>query len=506
MHRGVPWLGLLLAGAADAQIVTRSAAPERVAVTVYRDLNRGQERLNLQWLNGYALITETRRVQLPAGSSELRLEGVAGGILPQSAIITGLPDGFVEKNRDAYLLSPGTLLDRSLGRRVQLRRTNRMTGRVVEQEALIRSGADGAVVLQTAAGFEALRCSGLAETVAYPNVPPGLSAKPTLAVAVRTPAPVEATVTLSYLSSGFDWQANYVANLSPDERTLHLSAWLTLANGDETGLVNADTQAVAGKVNRENARAPAPETRSLQLRCWPGRTTSDIAEQPVPADARQFGVPPPPPPPPPALERGGEDIVVTGSRVMEAQRERLGDLQLYRIPEPVTVAANSQKQVALLEQPTVKISRVYRHRLSVLDRDFDQAAQLVFVTRNRIRDGLGLPLPAGAVIVFARQGGRPILLGEGAIPDLAVGEDVELALAEAPGVRGKISREEGGRYTLRVTNDRAVPVRYEAELFAPDERFHPVVSLERRNGRPLWSVTIPANGSASLVYRISGED
>ena len=40
-----------------------------------------------------------------------------------------LPEGTIERNRDAYLLSPATLLDRSLGRRVRLRRTSRATGR-----------------------------------------------------------------------------------------------------------------------------------------------------------------------------------------------------------------------------------------------------------------------------------------------------------------------------------------------------------------------------------------
>ena len=73
--------------------------------------------------------------------------------MPQSAIVTGFPEGIVERNRDAYLLSPATLLDRSLGRRVHLRRTSRATGAVREQEAVIRSGADGAVVLQTADGL-----------------------------------------------------------------------------------------------------------------------------------------------------------------------------------------------------------------------------------------------------------------------------------------------------------------------------------------------------------------
>ena len=37
-----------------------------------------------------------------------------------------------------------------------------------------------------------------------------------------------------------------------------------------------------------------------------------------------------------------------------ATEERLGDVRLYRIPISVTVAARSQKQVALLKQPAVK--------------------------------------------------------------------------------------------------------------------------------------------------------
>ncbi len=68
-----------------------------------------------------------------------------------------------------------------------------------------------------------MRCTGLAETVTYDRVPPGLSAKPTLSVRVRSERPAEATVTLSYLATGFDWQANYVAELSPTA-----SAWTCL--------------------------------------------------------------------------------------------------------------------------------------------------------------------------------------------------------------------------------------------------------------------------------------
>src|SRR3990170_5957142 len=126
--------------------------PACVAVTVYRDADRGLQPLNLQWLGGYALVSETRRIRLPAGESELRFEGVTSGIVPQSAIVTGLGQAVIEKNRDARLLSPGALLDASLGERLTLRRTSRATGAVREQDAIVRATADG-VVLQTEQGF-----------------------------------------------------------------------------------------------------------------------------------------------------------------------------------------------------------------------------------------------------------------------------------------------------------------------------------------------------------------
>src|SRR3990170_3657469 len=129
--------------------------PACVAVTVYRDADRGLQPLNLQWLGGYALVSETRRIRLPAGVSELRFEGVTSGIVPQSAIVTNLGGAVIEKNRDARLLSPGSLIAAHLGERVMLRRTSRASGAIREQEAIVRASDQG-VLVQTAEGVEAL--------------------------------------------------------------------------------------------------------------------------------------------------------------------------------------------------------------------------------------------------------------------------------------------------------------------------------------------------------------
>ena len=44
---------------------------------------------------------------------------------------------------------------------------------------------------------------------------------------------------------------------------------------------------------------------------------------------------------------------------MVATQEDLGDLKLYRIPEPVTVNAKGQKQVAMIVKPGAKFDRLY---------------------------------------------------------------------------------------------------------------------------------------------------
>jgi hypothetical protein len=501
------------ATSAAAQPAVTSPAPNKIEVTVYRDPDRGEQAMNLAWLNGFALISERRRVRLPAGESVVRFEGVAGGIVPQSAIVTGFPDGVVERNRDAYLLSPATLLDRSLGRRVHLRRTS-PTGQVREQEAVVRSSAAGGVVLETPDGIEALRCTGVPEAIVYDEVPPGLSAKPTLSVRTRAAAPVDAEVTLSYLATGFDWQANYVAELSPDGRRMDLFAWLTLGSQDETSFPNADTQAVAGRVNYTRAEVPPAEGGRLQLRCWPSATTSDVPLEQWERMAAGLV------PPPVAMAASAESIVVTGSRMgrpnvdsnvpvsMVARQEELGDLKLYRIPEPVTVAGKSQKQVALLVREGVQVREVYRARLAPADGD-GQPATRYLVTRNRVAEGLGLPLPSGGVALFTRRNGQLFLSGQGRVNDRAIGDDVEIAFANSPSVQTRVERvrsDPSGRWTdyrLTVSNDQSRPVRFEVEFARPDDtRLIPGARLTERDGYPLWTVTLPANGTASLRYRV----
>ncbi|WP_108811890.1 hypothetical protein [Sphingorhabdus sp. Alg231-15] len=496
------------------QLVT-SDGPSSVSVTVYRDPRRtGDNGMNLNYLGGYALITEQRTVTLPAGEVDLRFEGVAGGIIPQSAIVTGLPDGVIEKNRDAALLSPSALLNGYLGRGVTIRRTSAVTGETREFDAQIRTDASGGVVLQTAEGFEALQCTGLNETIVYPAIPDGLSAKPTLSVKSRVATPTRATVTLSYLATGFDWQANYVADVSADGKKLNLFSWVTLANGDETSFTNAQTQTVAGQPNKGRDNIQHASGGSINLACWPQGTTSDIIARYRANRSRLGGVPAPPPTSmmvPMAMEMSADVMGVTARKVQTTQ-EDLGDLKLYRISVPVTVASQSQKQVAMFEKTAIPFVQIYE--AEIWADNYRDATPLVTTLRfqNKKRDGLGLALPAGKLVAFKAAAGERLLLGEGGMDDKAIGEEVEVSIGESPLVRYQLQAVENvdnedrswTAMELTLTNASRTAAQVEIKIDHDDDEKLRKISqkLGRKDGKDFWKVTVPANSKRMLTYQV----
>jgi hypothetical protein len=505
----------LVATPLSAQQGVTSAGPDGVSVTVYRDMSRGEGgEVNLSWLQGYALITETRTVSVPAGETQLRFEGVSGGIIPVSAIVTGLPSGVLQKNRDARVLSPAALLDGSLGNRVILKRTNIKTGAVDEQEAVLRAGPDQGVILQTRDGFEAMRCGGQNETIVYTKIPDGLSARPVLSVLTRSERPYVGKVQLSYLSRNFDWAANYVVEVAADKGTLNVFAWLTLANGNGESFVLANTQAIAGTVNRDrNAKTQEqpPRQPRVSIRCWPMDITSthpvtEFERQEL-EQRRQYEYlmeARPTPEPMAIMGTMAQDGVMSARKSMQAKQEELGDLKLYRIPERVTVAANAQKQVAMIEKTSVPFERIYEVAVSPAYQitSAQPIAQLLRLM-NTEKKGLGLPLPSGRAAIFEQVSGQMLLAGRAPVRDSAVGEKVELQMGNSPQVRYTLKGLNQARI-FEISNANPYAVTVEVSFY--DQPAEHVVDasakLGRKNGRPMWLATVPANGTASLNYKV----
>ncbi|BBE33505.1 hypothetical protein SmB9_11630 [Sphingosinicella microcystinivorans] len=509
---------LLLGWAAPAPAATVvSREVSDVAVTIYRAPGRSSGALDRAWPAGYALISETRTITIPAGDSIVRFEGVAEGLLPETAIVTGLPEDVREKNRDARLVSPAGLVDAFLKRRVTLQRTNRQTGKVTKQDAIIQAGPNGGVIVQTAEGYEALACSGLPERMLYPEIPADLSPRPTLSVLTRSDRRVTATVQLTYMAQGFDWSASYVARADTDSGKIALFAWLTLANGGAQTFPDARLQVVARQPKRErSARPPKPSNPALHLKCWPMDITSThprhvFSRLPWPAEeersyealadivvtAQRRGrpaIPMPPPPPAPAPV------------AMVAEQEDLGDLKLYRVPERVTVSAQGQKQVAMIEKPSAVFERIYAANVSSGSPDY-RPMPFLLRGRNSVEKGLGVPLPAGAVTIFETIEGNDLLVGSADLADLAVNERVEFPIGQSPDVQWRLTKVKESRkrqdWRVELTNARPVPVR--AEIIVPFDLAERLPGTERGQGGWVLPVTVPENGSASLSYTVKLE-
>jgi hypothetical protein len=482
-----------------------AANPSDLSLTVYRAPDRGAGSFVLDALGGFALISETRTVHLPAGTSRLRFEGVADGIEPASAIVTGLPAGVIEKNREGALLSPSALLAAALDKPVTLLRTDKKTGKLGRVAGTLRSDAGGGVVFETAAGIEALRCTGLAETFSFAGVT-DLAATPTLSVQVRSGQPVTRTVTLSYLARGFDWAADYTATVSADGKTLDLGAWVTLANGNGSGFPAAHTQMVAGRVNRESGDVePLDLGGPILAQCWPQGTTSD------PPDILQVALASPlgamrnrtvamMAMAPMAGREDIQDIAVTAAKKVE--QEQLGDLKLYRVPDRTTVASRQSKQVRLLDRAGIPVTLVYGADIAAEQTQEPVPASRWLRTLNTRTNHLGLPLPSGHIAVFAARAGENLLLHESALRDLAVDEELEITVGEARDVEVATSWADPVN-RVAISNAGAAAVRFELRLQIPEGEHvvHADHPLGTKNGRPIFRLTLPAHETVTLRYQ-----
>lgn len=478
------WLALILAVAIATPAVARdvravvASAPVDRSVTIYRAPYRNGGAIALSSLGGFAVITETREVDLPAGEARLAFTGVADGIVAESALVAGLPGGVIEKNRDDALLSPSALLRAAVGRTVDLHRFDRKTGKATVTSAKVLAASDQGVVFATAAGDEALRCSGSPETFAFASGGEGLFAQPTLSVLTRSRVPVRAQIKLTYIAENFDWNANYIARIGDDGKTIDLTGWITLANGNGVTLAQARTQIVAGGLNRAYLQRVFNAPPRVIARCWPMQTTSDIPE----VSGRPYDLVHP--------WRGDEgagraDITVTAMRgfkyamAMAAPAppapslppEQLGDLKLYRVPQRTTIAARQMKQLRLIDEAAAPFETW--HRVEAVLGPWPAstppvAATTVLRSTNDKAHHLGLPLPEGRVLVEQGQGGQVMMLGEPALRDTAEGEKIELVLGPAPDITcawARLPDRGGGRsFDLVATVSNASPRQAAIEL------------------------------------------
>ena len=526
--RALPALTGAFGPAAFAQddVIVYSARADSVAVTIYP--------------GDLALITETRTVTLPASPATLVIQDVVDTLLPQSAALADLDRPLDESNFDFNQLSPESLLRHAVGTTVTLMRTNPATGVVSYLPATVLAVGEG-VVLETEDGNEALYCSGLPEGIVFDAIPDDLYATPQLSVKLAGGAPGERTFRVSYLAHGFDWSADYVAELDSDGDRMDLAGWATVTNGSGRAFSQAELNLVAGRLNilyadDGGSRADRnPQQRSVTERRILEEETAAVEaalltgcfESEPPAELnpgfrdRLFESP--------MSAMPDEAIIVTGARIV---RETFGDYHLYRLPWRTDLGARQTKQVLFLDQRDAGIERVYRFYVSGMNGrvagrgatgsspDSSRAPlaspRVLFLADNTSAAGLGEPLPSGRVRFFEPSGEDRIYTGEAAIADRPVGAEIEMEIGGALDVliEYRSVTREGALTTLEADvlamNDKGVPIELEVMHLADQDYIDLAVEqssrpFDRVGDYFVWRFELPP-GSERLTYTLSGRE
>ena len=451
------------AGAADQGERTSSLSDQRaVGITIY----------NAE----LALVRDRRRVALPRGESHLALRDVSAKMQPETALLQSVtaPNGLsvLEQNFNYDLLSPQKLLEKYVGRDVDVVRYDPRTGQRHAERARVLA-TNGGVVLRYADRIE----TEVNGTLSFPSLPPDLRDRPTLVTDVSNATDGDQDVELTYLSGGLSWKADYTALLSAADDRVDLRGLITLQNASGTSYRDAAVQLVAGDVN-------VVEPRIQQLAAMKS---------------------------------------AAGGAPRQVSEQALFEYHLYTLGRRTTIGDNQTKQVELLTAPAVSVTKTLELRgessyYESASSDLGTRLKIgTYVTFRNQGGSLGIPLPKGAVRVYKRDSsGTAQFVGSDEIDHTPKGETVRLHLGDSFDVTASKKQTDfhvvdskknlyESAYEIVLRNAKKTPETVIVVEPIPGEWTVISTSVPYRktsSSTANWAVRVPAEGSTTLSYRV----
>jgi hypothetical protein len=422
------------------------------------------------YANDLALVQDHRGINVTGGRQRIEFQNVSAQIRPETVSLAAGDLTIIEQNFDFDLLTPAKLMEKAVGQEVTLVRVTPSTGAETREKALVLA-TNGGVVLKIGERIEVLRDDGLPVRVIFDKVPDNLRARPTLSVTVNSAHGGTRPATLSYLTPGLGWRADYVALYSEADSKIDVQGWVTLTNSSGTTYDDAKTLLVAGSPSGGGGAINSYAQRQMR----------------------------------PTLAQSGTE---SGSR------ERLGDFYLYPIAERTTIANLQTKQVSFLDVHGVPAEHGYEFRNGWLGTsETPQSAKSVYRFSTSAHAGLGDQLPAGVLRFYIRdRRGDPQFIGESQIGHTPMGSVLSLATGDAFDVKvqptvlkrtslGQYNWQTGMRYTLTNALPRSVTVTVLQDGLWGDTRITAESQKSTRRSADLaeWQVTLPANGKSELT-------
>lgn len=468
------------AGDAPKDSVTPTAR-QRVEVKVYKD--------------DFGMVSEQRPMQLIAGSNRLYVRDVSKQLDPQSVLLRWPEEGanspqLVAHAYDLGVESGDALLKRYLGQEVEVVRYGENGHEAERNKGVLMVEGNGNVVLQADGKF-LVNPPGTLVAPTNPNI----VTIPQLSVQAESPSAQSAALDVTYLTRGLSWSADYVATLAPQGDSLNLECWATVTNRTGADYPDARVTLMAGSPNRAVTAASSKMVAGMM----PAKDDLEVQWR----------------------TRGDH----MARRMAFAAPEVAGDFHAYPIKNPTTIVQEQMNRLLMLSSAKVSVLKDYSAQLPPLSAWDDGyfwgagaqptrgsvAVALTFF--NREKDGLGEPLPSGAIRFYEPDAAGSLrYVGAANIEDTPRDQKVYLTLSSAFDVFTEwkaVKQERRNKHTLRKSaeavlhNEKTTPVTL--RVVQPFNGRWKLVEETAKHitldaNRIQWTVTIPAGGQATLRY------
>jgi len=356
-----------------------------VAVTIYN--------------SNVGLVKDIRLIDFKPGIHELKFMDVAAKIDPTTVHIKSLINGsslnVLEQNYEYDLLSPQKLLEKFVGQKVQLATINPETKKEEIVEATLLS-TQGGNIFQIGDKIHI----GHYGRVLLSKIPENLIPQPTLVWMLENKLSKPQKLEASYLTSGINWKADYVAVLNKLDTMTDLTGWVTIDNRSGATYQNALLKLVAGDIHRVQ-----------------GEMRMDYAR---PMAAAKEASP-------------------------QFKEESFFEYHLYTLDRRTTIKDNQTKQMTLLDANQVPLKKLFIFAGSLqyyyyqMNQGTNKQKIGVFLElENTKKNNLGIPLPKGTIRVYKEdKDGSLQFVGEDRIDHTPKDEKFKIKIGEASDVVGE---------------------------------------------------------------------
>jgi hypothetical protein len=340
----------------------------------------------------FVVVKDRRKVDLTKGRAALRFRDVAATIVPETVQFATLrqPDlaRVAEQNYEFDLVSADKLLDKYIDRAVAVVTRD---GETVKGTLL--SFDENQLVLKTDRGVDLVPRGTNVKDVQFGTLPGGLLTRPTLVWQLDAKETGKELVKVAYRADKMTWRVDYRARVDEAGTKMDLAGWVTVTNNTGTGYRDAQVKLMAGDVHVVQEKAGLPhegEVREL------GKRKSGAAPQ--------FG------------------------------EKSFAEYHLYELNRKTTLKDRETKQIELLDVEGIPVQRKYVYR----GEGNKVAVALEVKNDEKVREGLGIPLPKGPVRVYQKDvDGRLEFSGTDSIDHTPRNEPVQVRLGYAFDVVGE---------------------------------------------------------------------